>query len=398
MLSKEDEMMLQHFLNQGLPKKAIADRLGINRKTVQRHAIKKPIRGKRADRKLIIDEYKEYIKGRLEMYPELSAVRLLYEIIKMGYKGKYTTVKDYVRQIRPKTPLEIEQRFEMPPGWQAQVDFATFKTSFGTVYALLVVMSWSRLLWIRFYMHQDQLTVLGGLHQAFQVFGGVPQTVLFDRMKAAVARSDDRGRAVFNDEMMRFAIHCGFRPAACRPYRAKTKGKVERAVSYLRQSFFYGREFHDLEDLNRQLQGWLDIANSRMHGTTGEVPAQRFAREKTSLSPLPQAVYVPLVTVGRRISRDGYISYNGNDYSIPEGLIKSEVTVSAGLQEVRLYQDSKLVAVHPLLEGTGGRRLDPHHHRKNKIENRPTGSDLYPSGDFVEVQRRSLEVYEGVLR
>lgn len=400
MLSKEDEIMLQHFLQQGLPKKAIADRLGINRKTVQRHAAKGATHGSnRAARKTIIDDYRDYIKGRLEIYPELSAIRLLSEVTKIGYTGKYTTVKDYVRRVRPKTPLEIEQRFEAPPGWQAQVDFANFKTPFGTVYALLVVLSWSRYLWVRFYMHQDQLTVLGGMYRAFQVFGGVPKTVLFDRMKAAVARSGDGGRAIFNDEMLRFAVHCGFRPVACRPYRAKTKGKVERAVSYLRQNFFYGRQFRDLEDLNSQVERWLDTtANARVHGTTGEVPNQRFEREKGDLSPLPAGDYVPLVAACRRVTRDGYVSYNGNDYSIPEGLVRSEVTVLAGLRELRLYQDDKLVAVHPVLENTGERRLDPSHRHGNKRGSWRASTDDNLQSEFVEVERRSLDVYEEVLR
>lgn len=400
MLSKEDSILLQHFLKEGLPKKAIAHRLGVNRKTVQRHAARKDnCGGRRVEKPSILTAYKEYIQGRLDIYPELTAVRLMVEITDLGYKGKYTTVKDYVRRVRPKPPLEIERRFEAPPGDQAQVDFATFKTSFGTVYALLVVLSWSRLLWVRFYMHQDQLTVLGGLHRAFQSFGGVPRAVLFDRMKAAVAKSGEGGRAIFNDEMLRFAIHFGFRPIACRPYRAKTKGKVERAVSYLRQSFFYGRQFRDLEDLNVQLHEWLDTtANARVHGTTGEVPHQRFEQEKGSLSPLPTASYVPLVAIGRRVSRDGYVSYNGNDYSVPEGLLTNEVLVSANLQEVRLYQDSKLLAIHPLLEGTGERRLDPNHRRHNVSTKRSSWQDDASPVDLVEVERRPLEVYEGVLR
>ena len=136
------------------------------------------------------------------------------------------------------------------------MDFATFKTSFGTVYALLMALSWSRALWVRFVMHQDQITLLGGLHQGFVSFGGVPRTVLFDRMRTAVAGSGTEIPAVFNAEMLRFASHYGFSPRACRPYRAKTKGRVEGAVSYLRRSFFYGRSFRDLDDLNAQCASW----------------------------------------------------------------------------------------------------------------------------------------------
>jgi transposase len=351
----------------------------------------------RPQKPTLLDPYKGYIRGRLKLYPELSAVRLLGEIKERGYQGKYTRVKDFVRLVRPRPPLELEIRFEVSPGEQAQVDFATFKTTFGTVHALLVVLSWSRYLWVRFFCHQDQLTVLSGLHKAFVSFGGVPAAVLFDRMKTAVARSESNGKAVFNEEMLRFAAHYGFRPLACRPYRAKTKGRVERAVSYLRHNFFYGRHFRDREDLNSQVEEWLEeTANARVHGTTGEAPCQRLQEEKLRLKPLPADIYVPLITVGRRVSRDGFVAYNGNEYSVPEGLKKREIEVRATIEEVGLYQDGRLLASHPILEGRGQHRLDPAHRRGRKLH--ISDSLLEVNGEIVEVQRRPLEVYEGVLR
>ncbi len=399
MLSKEEVIVLRHYLQQGLSKTAIAKRLGMSRRTVQRYAAsgeEEPKYGPRPPRFSILEPYKQYLEERLEVYPELSAVRLLAELQERGFGGRYTVVKDYVRLQRPKLPIQIEQRFEVEPGEQAQVDFAVFKTSFGTVYALLVVLSWSRLLWVRFYLHQDQLTVLGGLHKAFVYYGGVPRTVLFDRMKTAVAGEGEGGKAVFTGEMLRFADHYGFVPRACRPYRAKTKGRVERAVSYLRQSFFYGRSFRDLEDLNSQVEAWLsDTANVRLHGTTGEMPMERLEKEKGRLLPLPQSPYVPMVSMGRRVTRDGFVSYNGNEYSVPEGLCHGEVEVRATLEEVRLWQDGELLGVHPLLEGRGQRRLAPEHRRH--------GQDLASREpelirEMLEVQRRPLDVYELVLR
>jgi transposase len=348
----------------------------------------------------IIAPFCNYIRGRLDRYPELTAVRLLAEIKELGYQGRYTAVKDCVRLTRPKAPLEIELRFETRPGEQAQVDFATFKTSFGKVYVLLVVLSWSRYLWGRFFFHQDQLTVLGGLHRAFVAFGGVPKTLLFDRMKTAVADSAADGGAIFNEEMLRFAAHYGLKPTACRPYRAKTKGKVERTVSYLRQSFFYGRNFRDLEDLNCQLELWLkETANTRIHGTTGDIPGVRLKQERAQLAPLPVDGYTPRVSLGRKISHDGYISYNGNDYSVPEGLRQPEVTVTATLNEVRLYQNESLIAVHPRLEGKGNHHLDPGHRRNHRAPNPLYWLRGKPGIDgALEVERRSLEVYEEVLR
>jgi transposase len=400
MLSKEEFIVLKHYLDEGLPISTIARKLGVSRMTVYRRATSDKSEigyGPRPKKPTLLEPFNDYIRGRLKLYPELLAIRLYAEIKELGYAGKYTLVKDFVRLVRPKAPLEIEQRFEVACGEQAQVDFATFKTDFGIVYALLVVLSWSRYLWVRFFCHQDQLTVLSGLNRAFVDFGGVPRTVLFDRMKAAVAKTETNGRAIFNEEMLRFAAHYGFRPAACRPYRAKTKGRVERAVSYLRHSFFYGRRFRDMEDLNVQAEKWLeDTANNRTHGTTRQVPHERLQEEQSYLKPLPAQAYIPLLTVGRRISRDGFVAYNGNEYSVPDAISRMDVEVRATLENVGLYQEGKMLALHPLLPGRGQRRLNPLHRHHNKPQN--TDYAILTGGDLVEVQRRSLDVYEEVLK
>ncbi|MCK9525789.1 MAG: IS21 family transposase [Limnochordia bacterium] len=401
MLSKEVFIMLQHYIKEGLPKSAIARKLGVNRRTIQRYIKSgktEPVYRSRPPKPCILDRFKAYLRERLKEYPELSAVRLFHEIIPLGYCGKITTVRNFVRAQRPDSPLSFELRFEVNPGEQAQADFATFKTDFGTVYAFLAVLSWSRYLWVHFYSHQDQLSVFNGLHRAFIAYGGIPRTVLFDRMKAAVARSGNNGTAVFNEEMMRFASHYGFRPKACQPYRAKTKGRVERAVSYLRHNFFYGRRFNDIADLNLQLEKWLlETANSRLHGTTNEAPSSRLITEQYHLSPLPTDEYVPFLTFSRRVSRDGYVSYNGNDYSLPEGLGRPEIEVKASLSEIQLYQSGRLVAVHPVISGRGMRQLAVGHRRWDPTRKWQSEQSINEI-DSIEVERRPLEAYEEVLR
>lgn len=402
MLSKEEFIMLHHYLSEGLPKTVIARKLRVSRMTVHRYAeagMRFPASGVPQNKPSILDPFKDYLKSRLSTYPELSVVRLLGEITALGYKGKYTQVKDYVRSIRPKAPLTLEQRFEVTPGQQAQVDFATFKTSFGMVHAPLVILSFSRYLWVRFFLHEDQLTVLSGLHQAFLAFGGIPRTLLFDRMKTAVARSDPSGKAIFNEEMLRFAHHYGFQPIACRPYRAKTKGRVERAVSYLRHSFFYGRSFRDMEDLNSQVGRWLaQTANTRIHGTTREIPRDQLEKEKPYLLPFSPELYMPTICVGRKLSLDGFISYNGNSYSVPEGIDGKEIEVRASLEEVALYREGKLIARHPLLVGKGMRHLAPEHRRNIRLHLKRHEESNNSASELITVERRSLEVYEEVLR
>ena len=242
-----------------------------------------------------LDPYTGIIDTRLEEFPGLSAKRLFDEVRAAGYPGGYTRVRDYVRAVRPCEPREPVVRFETPVGLQGQVDFATFSLPWGRRHALVVVLSYSRLLWLRFYCRQTMAVLIDGLERAFARFGGVPKELLFDQMRAVVL-SDQRvggGDLLLNAEFLRFAAHWGFHPRACRPYRAQTKGKVERPIRYLRESFFYGRAFVNDEDLNEQASHWAEgTANVRRHGTTGEPPVDRFERdEREALRPLESRPY-----------------------------------------------------------------------------------------------------------
>ena len=163
------------------------------------------------------------------------------------------------------------------------MDFARFRFDWGIRYALLVVLGYSRLLWCRFYPRQDMRTLVSGLEEAFLAFGGVPQELLFDQMKAVITRDLrlEGGALVRNAEFLRFARHWGFTPRACRPYRAQTKGKVERPVRYVRGNLVYGRDFLHDADLDHQTRHWLDrVANVRVHATTQERPRVRFDRDE----------------------------------------------------------------------------------------------------------------------
>jgi transposase len=304
----ESHVLLRHYLAEGLTKTAVAERLGISRRTVSRwirsgeldRDLDEPVRYKPrppVPRKL--DPYREIIGARLEAYPKLSSVRLLEEIRAAGYDGGYTQLKEYVRIVRPRPPEEPVIRFETAPGRQAQVDFADFKFGWGKRYALMVVLGYSRLLWVRFFTRKDMRALLAGLEEAFGFFGGVPQELLFDQMKSVIT-SDGRmngEKLVTNAEFIRFAAHWGFKVRACRPYRAQTKGKVERPISYVRKNFIYGREFIGDGDLDAQLRLWLErTANVRIHRTTLEQPVVRFERDEHALlQPLPARPYQSLV-------------------------------------------------------------------------------------------------------
>lgn len=308
-------VLLKHLLAEGLSKQAIAARLGVSRRAIyhwlatgqlDRDLAAAPPR-RAAPRATKLDRYHGIIQERLETYPELSAVRLFAEVQAAGYGGGITQLRAYVARVRPRPEPEPVVRFETPPGHQAQVDFAEFQFPWGKRSALLVVLGYSRLLWLKFYPRQTLAVVMAGLEEAFASLGGVPRELLFDQMKAVIV-ADQRpaaGRLLENPEFLRFARHWGFRIRACRPHRAQTKGKVERPVRYVRGNFIYGRVFVGDADLDAQRTWWLEaVANARVHRTILAVPRVRFeAEERAVLQPLAARPYKPLVLPAARQQR-----------------------------------------------------------------------------------------------
>jgi transposase len=296
MYARERRVLLRHYLEQGLSKAELARTFGVSRRTLY-YWIESGQLDREQDNEPVcytprpvvahkIDRYQPMILTRLSEYPRLSATRLFEEVRAAGYGGGYTQIKDYVRRVRPGPPPDPVVRFETPPGLQAQVDFAEFRLPWGKRYALLVVLGYSRLLWLQFYPRQTMAILMRALEEAFAAFGGVPAELLFDQLKAVIIedRRERGGKLLENIEFVRFAAHWGFRIRACRPYRARTKGKVERPVSYVRDNFFYGREFLNDADLNQQALSWLTHkANRRVHRTTWEVPQVRFDRDERAV-------------------------------------------------------------------------------------------------------------------
>ena len=333
-------VLLQHLLDDGLSKTAIAQRLGVSRRAVH-HWIATGQLTRDLDaapprqyppRATQLAPYQAIITARLATYPELSAVRLYDEIRAAGYPGGITQVREYVARVRPRPEPEPIVRYETAPGHQAQVDFAEFRLPWGKRSALVVVLGYSRLLWLKFFPQQTLATVIRGLEEAFAYFGGVPTELLFDQMKAVIIDDPraDGGKLLENPEFLRFAAHWGFRIRACRPYRAKTKGKVERPIRYVRGNFFYGREFIGDADLDAQRIVWLDtVANVRTHRTTECVPRVRFdTEERTHLQPLAERGYRPLVLpLARAIRR-----------TVPHRLAPTVPTVEVERRGLVLYQ------------------------------------------------------------
>jgi transposase len=404
--------MILDLHRQGLSVSAIAREVGIDRKTVRKYitrGLEPPVYGPRQPRPRLIDPYVAYLRDRVTAYPGLSGRRLLREIRERGYRGGYTAVTETVRDLRPPASTGYEVRFETPPGDQAQVDFAHFETVFTDepgvvrkVWLFSLVLGYSRLIWARFVQHQDLQTVLRCHIAAFAALGGVPRSILYDRMKTVVTGEPEPGHIVYNPHLVDFAAHHGYQPRACRPYRAKTKGKVERPYRYIRQDFFLGRSFRNLEDLNAQLAGWLDtVANPRTHATTGCVVNQAFAEEQPHLKTLPLAPYRTVLKLERRITRDGMVSVGGNLYSVPDSTRRRTVEVQCLAEQILILEDGRVVAVHPVLEGRNRRRVAPGHRRPRHAgqpQPAPDAPAVVLDGAGDRVARRSLDVYAAVAR
>lgn len=410
MVNLKELMMILELHQQGLTVSAIAERTGHDRKTV-RKAIKRglvvPHYALRTPRPTLLGPYRAYLHERVRAWPELSGARLLREVRERGYAGGITQLNDFLRTVRPPPVAPFEVRFETPAGRQAQVDFAHFLVEFDDdpgvqhrVWLFAMVLGHSRYLWAQYVLHQDLGTVLRCHMQAFEHFGGVPCEILYDRMKTAVLgeRADD-APIVYNPKLVSLGAHYGFTPRACQPYRAKTKGKVERPYRYIRADFFLARRFANLDDMNQQLREWLDtVANARLHGTTGRIVAEHFADECARLRPLPVGRFDAVLRVERRVSHEGMVAVGGNLYSVPDGTRSRVLEVETTADAVRIHEDQRLIAVHALLHGRRQRSVLPGHRavRRAATVHCSAAHRTRLNAPGHSVARRALDVYAAV--
>jgi transposase len=399
-----DLIMILDLHRQGLKVSMIARQLGIDRKTVRKYLARDmsiPAYGPRQPRKRLIDGHIDYLRQRLDAYPGLTAQRLMREIGERGYKGGYGTVRDVVRELRPPgSGRGFAVRFETPPGHQAQVDFAQFQVRFSDkpdkveiVWLFSMVLGFSRLIWARFAYRQTLQTVLACHRAAFEAIGGIPREILYDRMKTAVIGEDAEGRVVYNRALGDLAGHYGFLPKACRPYRPETKGKVERPFRYIREDFFLGTIFRDIDDLNAQLARWLvDVANARVHATTGRIVNEAFAEERPTLQSLPLIPFGSVLKLERRISHEGMVSVAGNYYSGPDATRRRMVEVHSLADEIQIFEGDRLIARHPMLDGRRQRSVLSGHRRPH----RKRDLSIAPAMDGDLVACRPLDIYAAI--
>jgi transposase len=333
MLKAETRFMIRDLYRQGVTISDIARTTGHDRKTI-RAALKGPVSlppQQRKGRAHKLDPFVPYLEKRL-VEGVFNSKKLLDEIRKQGYQGGWSQLRAFVHPYREARQREATVRFETEPGEQAQVDWAHFgyiqhHRRRRRLYAFVMTLGWSRVSYLEFTVSTDSAWWLRCHVHAFHYFGGVPRVVLHDNLKTSVLDREADGTIHWNPRYLDLADYYGFSPRACRPYRAQTKGKVESGIRYVRGNFWPGLRFIDLADLNRQAWDWLDgTANRRIHGTTGEVPVDRLPLER--LQPLDgKPDYDTSLTAFRRATKDCFISYDGNYYSVPADYARQTLQV-----------------------------------------------------------------------
>lgn len=401
---------------QGYSNRAIARKLGVHRQTVKKYLATHEFPVYRVvKRPSGLAPYYGMIEEWLGT-EDYHATRV-HELLKhQGYAGGYETVKRAVRKITEKRDQIAYLRFETMPGQQAQVDFAEFQTvaangEVHTLYVFLLVLGYSRQMYIEFVERCTMTTFLDCHQRAFQFLGGVPQEILYDNMKNVVVRRHV-GRAQFNGTFLDFCAHYGYTPVACPPYSPWYKGKVERPIDYLRERFWRGYTYTDLACVNRDVQEWnATVAMERIHGTTQEQVCLRFEREQPHLGPLPRRPYDTSEKVYRKVYKDCQLSFGGNRYVVSHTLAGKAVLLKIKHGRLRVYDDETLAAEYEIPQATGQLLSQPRFYEalKQDLEQRrrkyqtPCGKakatqGLLTNGLIHEmVQRRPLAVYEALV-
>jgi len=264
-----------------------------------------------------------------------------------GYTGGITLIKDYVKPHRPPRKIPAVQRYETKPGYQAQVDwkiceYVDLNGEVRKIPVFAMVLGYSRMMYIEFAKRCDIHSFLRCLIHALEYFGGVPKTMLTDQMKTVILGMGGDRKPRWHPLFEDFAATVGMVPKVCRVRRPQTKGKVDRAVQFIEQHFMAGRQFTDVEDLNRQARQWCDEQNRRVHGTTGERPIERLAQEK--LGALPPADRLAKYRFEmRRVSRDGFVSYDGVRYGVPWTYSGRDVKVRDINGFIEIYREQELI-------------------------------------------------------
>ena len=407
MLRGKDVQEIEELKRQGLSIRAISRLTGYDRKTISKYLIHPegvPVYGPRAKQPGKLATFEPYLQERMQAGVWNARV-LLRELRERGYRGGYTLLTDWLRPQRESARTVAVRRFETPPGHQAQVDWGHLGTveingEERKLWGFAFTLGYSRTMMAEAALDQKLGTLLRMHEEAFRQLGGVPEEILYDRMKTVWLETDERGEIVWNPVFLDFARYWGFTPRLCRPYRAQTKGKVESGVKYIRRNFLcglQGREPSGLSDLNAQLRAWVwGVANQRVHGTTHEAVAARWGVDQLSLLPLDGQPPYPYVDDElRKVARDAYVSWQGSRYSVPWLYAGKQVWVRERGEAVEVHYGRDRIAAHGQARHKHLVVTQPEHHRGIPLGARQEHKILVHIQDTAPVvEIRPLAAYE----
>lgn len=347
------EILRLHFAER-LSHRAIAQQLGVHRKTVAQVVKNKRVTPSRtrsaAPHASLLDPYKSRIDELLEQVPDRSAVNILQRLREQGYLGGIAILRRHVKKVRPRPKQRPAYlRLSFHPGEAAQVDWGEFGDVFGIgskVSVLVVVLCWSRMLYLEFALRQNLPSLLRRYERALAFFGGPAREMWHDNMSTVVAKR--HGRLVrFTEGFLAYAGYRHFKPVACNVGAGHEKGRIEDGVKLVRHQFWPGRSFADIDDLNAQAARWRDtFANRRQHATTRKIPELCWEQEKRHLLSLSEVPYETDDVVSAVVSHQCRVHFDGNTYSVPWTLSEKTVTVRADDATVRICYGAHVVARH----------------------------------------------------
>lgn len=335
MLRSKTVNTIHELSTQGRSIHEIARHLGLARNTVRKYLRGAAVSARRPLRPMKLDPFKDQIRQWVQTDHLLNCATMLQRLRALGYTGGVSQLKTFVQPLRPaKAGRHPVRRYETKPGEQMQFDWGEFRYdqdgSYHKLFGFTAVLSYSRMRFVLFTKRCDVATLLHGIMAACEYFGGLPQSMLTDRMKSVLLEMDGR-TPMWNPTFADFMASNGVAPRVCRAYTPQTKGKVERSVGVIKQSFWPGVCFTDLDDLNSQARAWCEQRNRKVHQTTHERPVDRWAKE--GLRPLPSGfAWERWDTEERKVSWDGYLSYDGVLYGLP-----SQPSVAGSLVQVRAH-------------------------------------------------------------
>lgn len=335
------------------PVGTIASQLGVHHQVVRRvldqAGMPAPVL---TPRPKLIDPFVPFIAETFEKYPRLRASRLFRMVQERGYAGSEPHFRKLVRRYRPLPKGEAYLRLRTLPGEEAQVDWAHFGTvpvgrAKRRLLGFVMTLSYSRRVFLRFFYDARMASFLRGHVEAFAFFGAVPRRALYDNLKSAVAERE--GNIVrFNPRLLELAGHYHFAVRAAAPARGNEKGRVERAIRYIRESFFAGREVGELAALNDAARAWCeDVADHRSWPDDRvRTVREAFEEERGSMLPLPDDSFPAEERVDVRVQKTPYVRFDLNDYSVPHTYVRRPLEVLASVEAVRILDGIEVVATH----------------------------------------------------